>query len=326
MFLKNYVNIYYNFLLLYNKKKIVSNNYFNYNLIQNNYSLNIYNFIDVVLLKNFFNFKFLRYRFRLYFYVFLYLFKNNYMSMLPNKINFNKIFNICSFIKTSVLFDNYFNCYKGLICYFLFFKDRKYNYFKKILINKSSFFFKNKIFININKKYFILNNDTYMSYAYIFTNFLSYNFQNSLKLNNSLVLLGDKLKPHNFNYFYNFSNVTNKNFNYFYSNSNYSLNMFKYYTLHNNIKSNSIFTNYIKSFFFFEIFLKKFFELKFNKSIYLVLKKNNVTYLNNNIYYLSLIKRLKKLQIFNKQANLVREVVEVLTLAFFTHDIILLRN
>ena len=334
MFLKNYININIIFLLLYSKKKININSYAieKNNLLQNNVYLNIFNFINLYLFKIMLNFKKFKFNIRLYVYSFWFLYKNNFLNFL---VNFNKINmpikshylnNINNFYFNDILLSRSLIYLSDVIYFFKFYKNNEYIYFKKYNFNfkkyNFNFFFFNKISTKFEIYNFVEKYD--LNHNYIFLDFYSNKSNNMVKFFKvtSPVLLQNNINFINYFYKNSYKKITNN----FIQNSNYNLNLFKYYTLNYNVKQTNVFTSYLKSFFFFEIFLKKFFELKYDKYVYLTFKKNNVCYLSNNVYYLSLIRRLKKLQIFSKQTNLIKEIVEILILTFFTHDIILFKN
>lgn len=114
--------------------------------------------------------------------------------------------------------------------------------------------------------------------------------------------------------------------------SNYNLLLLKHYiskfsntdsSLFNSLNDNKVVT---KKFVFFEFFLKKFLEGMICNRIFLTFVRNDIDFILSNQYYLMFIKRVKKLQIFNKDINLVRELVEVLVITMYTYDVTCFKN
>jgi hypothetical protein len=165
------------------------------------------------------------------------------------------------------------------------------------------------------------------------------NYNNLFLLNYNIILINKFIN--NYKLFNNFNKINIKNLNFFfyyffknikfYSNiyTNYNIDTFKYYLniYYNNMNTAvNTFNDTNKIYFLFNIFIKKFLEYKLKKSVYLLFAKDNYNLLSNNFYYLSFLKRLKKVQIFNKSTVLIKEFIEVLFLSFYTKDVNLLKN
>lgn len=184
--------------------------------------------------------------------------------------------------------------------------------FKSVILNRNNFFD-----LNFNITYVILNwtnNKTFLTSTNV------YNLVNYTKFLN--------LNIFNMLWLFNNSNIKDK-FNF----SNYSLFLLKQYVNNFNNNSSIIKINdvsdskvLVKKFVFFEFFLKKFLEKIIQKRILLSFVRSDLDFILNNSYYLMFVKRIKKLQIFNKDSYLVRELIEVLVIAMYTSDVICFKN
>lgn len=155
--------------------------------------------------------------------------------------------------------------------------------------------------------------------------------------NNSILTLSksDFLEKKKINIFllFNFFESLNVSFkNNFYSYSNYSIkNINIYFNLFFNSYSND---NYFKlqqnqNKFLASLsnfFLRKFIEQFSNKKCYIVFNSYDIVFLEINSMYISLYKRLKKIQMFNRSGNFLKELLEIVILVLYSKDLRLLNN
>lgn len=338
---QNFLIIFYNLLFVHLKKNISLKNIYFYNTdltILNNVRFHNF-FFNLFFLKRL-NFLFFNYLYLIIYYYNLFL---NYSDLNKFLISQNSIFiSLNSLVKKFFFLKKSKSNLKFILFYFLVFK-KKYNFFLNfnVLLNinidvnlKFKFFMKylnclNFKNFNIFKPQIIFDNSSINTYKYLY-------FSKIFKKNNELIVLdttnNSLIKNFNLNFY--FIEFFFKKVNKILTSQilgNYNFFLFQYYVLFklnnfsdNNVSSNNLFA--IKNFFFFDIFVKKFFEEKLQKPIYLSFVKNNVDFLNYNIYYLNLIKRIKKLQIFNKYFRFIKEFLEILILTFYTKDIFLFKN
>lgn len=329
MFSKNYIYIYYMFLVLYHKKNIFSKILFkNINLVGLEKFSGYFLFSKVfwIFSTNLY-IKYLKTTLRYYIQIFTYIIKNDWLklqfySIIPKVGNYNTvdlIFNRAYISSTKT--EKHILLVLDLLDFYVF-------YTKKFSLCRHTYKKYNTLSVFFTQKYFLRKNEMNLTELYIYI-FIQKFMLNDVKcVSNIFTPFYDKIfimkSSINMNRFF-LETIKSQN-RLDNLNSNYDIQLFSYYINQYNFKTQQLLGVSLRSFFFFEIFLKKFFEVKYQQKIYLTFVKSNVNYLLNNVYYLSLIKRLKKLQIFSKQSNLVKEIVEILTLVFYTHDIILLKN
>lgn len=198
---------------------------------------------------------------------------------------------------------------------------------KKYFYKKTTFYYKqyNKFIYTIKYKKFYkyLNNLNYALLIQCNQSNVS-NYINILKFTNNINSTNDFIL--NMLYFYK------KNYNKNIVASNYSLQLLRYYFNINNTFNYLTSSGFndskllVKRFVFFEIFIKKFLEKVILTKIFLNFVRNDLDFLVNNQYYLLFLRRIKKLQIFNKDLNLVRELIEVLIIMLYTYDVICFKN
>jgi hypothetical protein len=224
---------------------------------------------------------------------------------------------------------------KGILKYFLFKNlEKQCNpiFFKKGCSSASVFFFKKFIYFFKLSVIQVLpgatiRDNTSNSLYYIFLNTIRVN--NGTRLNLSKAIHFNKGSQYNmFNMLYLCSNLTVENT----VPSNYNLLLLKQYINNFNKSDSTLLTSandikiISKKFVFFEFFLKKFLENIIKSRIFLTFVRNDMDFILSNQYYLMFIKRIKKLQVFNKDINLVRELVEVLVITMYTFDVVCFKN
>lgn len=224
---------------------------------------------------------------------------------------------------------------KRLVIYFyykFFFKFNDFscfNLFKRSFVKSNYFpagFSYFKLLGSINN----VNNLNFHTHEFqylIVDNF--FNLKNAANYN---LNLSSDLCTFTTNKFFNFLQLLNNKSSKDLLLSNYNLFLLRQYLNSFNYRdSNKLVTNYdskilTKNFFFFEFFLKKFIERTVSNNVCLTFVRNDIDFILNNQYYLMFLKRIKKLQVFNKDINLVRELVEVLIVSLYTYDVICFKN
>jgi hypothetical protein len=209
-------------------------------------------------------------------------------------------------------------------------KSNKYIRLSSLIFSNRKFFFKKFIFfskLRFSKDLFntldIRNSSSY--FMFFSQKFL---FNSSIATSGKIAMLDKPLNFKLFNLLGLCSNFVNSRVQL----SNYNLLLLKHYLAKfDKFELNSSgalidLKAVSKKFVFFEFFLKKFLEKMISRRIFLTFVRNDIDFLLNNQYYLMFIKRVKKLQIFNKDINLVRELVEVLVITMYTHDVICFKN
>lgn len=212
--------------------------------------------------------------------------------------------------------------------------------FKKLsVVSYNSFFFKRfvyfvklmfmPLFFNVSS----LNSDTFKSSYVSSRHYIFFYVKPNVHVSNNLFLSKDysadrSLNLKLFNMLFLCNGLGKKNVLL----SNYNLLLLRHYinkfngaesNVANGLGDTKVVT---KKFVFFEFFLKKFLEGMICNRIFLTFVRNDIDFILSNQYYLMFIKRVKKLQIFNKDINLVRELVEVLVITMYTYDITCFKN
>lgn len=198
---------------------------------------------------------------------------------------------------------------------------------KKYFYKKTIFYYRQRInfihSLNYREFYKCLGSLNYILLVQ-FDRSIVLNYTNVLKVANSTSSINESML--NMLYFYK------KNYNKNSITSNYSIQLLRYYFNINstfNYLTSSGFNDskfLVKRFVFFEIFIKKFLEKVILTKVFLNFVRNDLDFLVNNQYYLLFLRRIKKLQIFNKDLNLIRELVEVLIIMLYTYDVICFKN
>jgi hypothetical protein len=120
-------------------------------------------------------------------------------------------------------------------------------------------------------------------------------------------------------------NVLNFNFDFTKKSiSNYYLsNLYRYIKLVSENKNNLITIKGLSEKFLVlnNFFCKKFIEIFLNKKVYIQYRRYDLLFLNFNIIYLNLFRRLKKVQLFNKHSGILSEFIEIAVIMLYSKDV-----
>lgn len=120
-------------------------------------------------------------------------------------------------------------------------------------------------------------------------------------------------------------NVLNFNFDFTKKSiSNYYLsNLYRYIKLVSENKNSLITIKGLSERFLVlnNFFCKKFIEIFLNKKVYIQYRRYDLLFLNFNIIYLNLFRRLKKVQLFNKHSGILSEFIEIAVIMLYSKDV-----
>jgi hypothetical protein len=217
----------------------------------------------------------------------------------------------------------------AVILYICVVKLVKHLFFSSYAVKYNNFFLKKFVYFNLvsTQKLFFYDIIKHSCIYLYYTIALNNNTKNTLSIIQDDIL-NKHLSKNYFNILCLCQNLYKKNYIY----SNYNLLLLKQYINNFNSFESVTMTSIsdskiiVKKFGFFEFFLKKFLEETIQSKILLTFTRNDIDFLLNNQYYLMFVKRIKKLQIFNKDINLVRELIEVLVVTMYTYDVACFKN